>query len=187
MPQYEFIGEANEELDNVRDLAECRSLCLDTTLYECRSATYYTNSRISKLSEETRRSAPSDFRPAERGIYYLENECSDSKNISMSTYRGFEKSLMINYISIPTVPNNCEYVDRPGTYLPFTDTYISFVTDIEECRAQCSSQGQYNCRSFNYNAFRKVRTHTDGFACYFALKMHSRVKSFLTKFHITGM
>ena len=79
MPQYEFIGEANEELDNVRDLAECRSLCLDTTLYECRSATYYTNSRICKLSEETRRSAPSDFRPAERGIYYLENECSDSK------------------------------------------------------------------------------------------------------------
>ena len=55
MPQYEFIGEANEELDNVRDLAECRSLCLDTTLYECRSATYYTNSRICKLSEETRR------------------------------------------------------------------------------------------------------------------------------------
>ena len=57
-----------------------------------------------------------------------------------------------------TVPTNCEYVDRPGTYLPFTDTYISFVTDIEECRAQCSSQGQYNCRSFNYNAFRKVGT-----------------------------
>ena len=79
VPQYEFIGEANEELDNVRDLAECRSLCLDTTLYECRSATYYTNSRICKLSEETRRSAPSDFRPAERGIYYLENECTDSK------------------------------------------------------------------------------------------------------------
>ena len=49
-------------------------------------------------------------------------------------------------------------MDRPGTYLPFTDTYISFVTDIEECRAQCSSQGQYNCRSFNYNAFRKVGT-----------------------------
>ena len=46
-------------------------------------------------------------------------------------------------------------MDQPGTYLPFTDTYISSVTDIEECRAQCSSQGQYNCRSFNYNAFRK--------------------------------
>ena len=59
--------------------------------------------------------------------------------------------------SIFAVPTNCEYVDRPGTYLPFTDTYISFVTDIEECRAQCSSQGQYNCRSFNYNAFRKVQ------------------------------
>ena len=66
--------------------------------------------------------------------------------------------VFIDYDTSPTVPNNCEYVDRPGTYLPFTDTYISFVTDIEECRAQCSSQGQYNCRSFNYNAFRKVRT-----------------------------
>ena len=155
MPQYEFIGEANEELDNVRDLAECRSLCLDTTLYECRSATYYTNSRICKLSEETRRSAPSDFRPAERGIYYLENECSDSK-----WERFYQSILDIGLISVTpqTVPTNCEYVDRPGTYLPFTDTYISFVTDIEECRAQCSSQGQYNCRSFNYNAFRKVGT-----------------------------
>ena len=64
----------------------------------------------------------------------------------------------INICHSQTVPTNCEYVDRPGTYLPFTDTYISFVTDIEECRAQCSSQGQYNCRSFNYNAFRKVGT-----------------------------
>ena len=54
-----------------------------------------------------------------------------------------------------SVPNNCEYVDQPGTYLPFTDTYIPSVTDIEECRSQCSAQGQYNCRSFNYNAFRK--------------------------------
>lgn len=53
------------------------------------------------------------------------------------------------------VPTNCEYVDQPGTYLPFTDTYINAVTDIEECRSQCSAQGQYNCRSFNYNAFRK--------------------------------
>ena len=53
------------------------------------------------------------------------------------------------------MPSNCEYVDRPGTYLPFTDTYFSTVTDIEECRSHCTSQGQYNCRSFNYNAFRK--------------------------------
>jgi len=53
------------------------------------------------------------------------------------------------------VPTNCEYVDQPGTYLPFTDTYFDNVNDIEECRARCSAQGQYNCRSFNYNAFRK--------------------------------
>ena len=105
MPQYEFIGEANEELDNVRDLAECRSLCLDTTLYECRSATYYTNSRICKLAEETRRSAPSDFRPAERGIYYLENECVDGKKghfmcSKMATYRGFEMTCLAHFENI---------------------------------------------------------------------------------------
>lgn len=130
VPQFEYIGEANEELGGVNSLAECRNLCSETTLYECRAATYYSNSRICKLSEETRRSAPSDFRPADRGTYYLENECSD-------------------------LQSNCEYVDQPGTYLPFTDTYIPSVTDIEECRSQCSAQGQYNCRSFNFNAFRK--------------------------------
>ncbi len=46
-------------------------------------------------------------------------------------------------------------MDQPGTYLPFTDTYFPNVNDIEECRSHCSSQGAYNCRSFNYNAFRK--------------------------------
>ena len=53
------------------------------------------------------------------------------------------------------VPANCEYLDQPGTYLPFTDTYLSRVNDIEECRSRCTIQNKYNCRSFNYNAFRK--------------------------------
>ena len=46
-------------------------------------------------------------------------------------------------------------MDQPGTYLPYTDTYLSRVNDIEECRSRCTIQNQYNCRSFNYNAFRK--------------------------------
>ena len=54
-----------------------------------------------------------------------------------------------------SVPANCEYMDQPGTYLPFTDTYLSRVNDIEECRSRCTIQNKYNCRSFNYNAFRK--------------------------------
>ena len=99
-------------------------------MYACRSATYDSNARICRLSEETKRSAPSDFRPADRGIDYLENECAN-------------------------VPANCEYLDQPGTYLPFTDTYLSRVNDIEECRSQCTAQSRYNCRSFNFNAFRK--------------------------------
>ena len=53
------------------------------------------------------------------------------------------------------VPSNCEYLDQPGTYLPFTDTYLASVNDIEECRSQCTIQSRYNCRSFNFNAFRK--------------------------------
>ena len=53
------------------------------------------------------------------------------------------------------VPSNCEYLDQPGTYLPFTDTYIAKINDIEECRSQCTIQNKYNCRSFNFNAFRK--------------------------------
>jgi hypothetical protein len=58
-------------------------------------------------------------------------------------------------ICLILVPANCEYVDQPGTYLPFTDTYLPRVNDIEECRSHCTIQGKYNCRSFNYNAFRK--------------------------------
>ncbi len=54
-----------------------------------------------------------------------------------------------------SVPANCEYMDQPGTYLPYTDTYLPRVNDIEECRSRCTIQGEYNCRSFNYNAFRK--------------------------------
>ena len=53
------------------------------------------------------------------------------------------------------MPSNCEYLDQPGTYLPFTDTYIAKINDIEECRSQCTIQNKYNCRSFNFNAFRK--------------------------------
>ena len=53
------------------------------------------------------------------------------------------------------VPSTCEYLDQPGTYLPFTDTYIAKINDIEECRSQCTIQNKYNCRSFNFNAFRK--------------------------------
>ena len=61
-------------------IGECRNLCLSTTAYQCRSATYDSNSGICRLTEETRRSAPSDFRIAERGVDYIENECADSKS-----------------------------------------------------------------------------------------------------------
>ena len=42
----------------------------------CRSATYYAGFGLCKLSEESRRSAPASFRPAQRGTTYLENECA---------------------------------------------------------------------------------------------------------------
>ena len=44
-----------------------------------RSATFYTNFGLCKLSEETRRSSPQSFRPAQRGTFYLENECAVCK------------------------------------------------------------------------------------------------------------
>ena len=79
VPQLEYIGEANEEINNVRSISECRNLCLDASVYQCRSATYDSNAKVCRLTEETRRSAPSDFRIAERGVDYIENECADSK------------------------------------------------------------------------------------------------------------
>ena len=79
MPRFEFIGDSNEEISDVKNIDECRSLCLAATLYECRSATYDSNSRLCRLTEETKRSAPSEFRPADFGIDYLENECADGK------------------------------------------------------------------------------------------------------------
>ena len=79
VPQLEYIGEANEEINNVRSIEECRNLCLEASVYQCRSATYDSNARVCRLTEETRRSAPSDFRIAERGVDYIENECSESE------------------------------------------------------------------------------------------------------------
>ena len=65
------------------------------------------------------------------------------------------KVLIFLLFAFFSVPANCEYMDQPGTYLPFTDTYLSRVNDIEECRSRCTIQNKYNCRSFNYNAFKK--------------------------------
>ena len=56
---------------------------------------------------------------------------------------------------LPSVPANCEYIDMPGNYLPFTDTYIPEVADLEGCRSECNNQAAYNCRSFNYNTQRR--------------------------------
>ena len=81
VPRFEFIGDSNEEISDVRSIDECRSLCLAATLFECRSATYDSNSRLCRLTEETKRSAPSEFRPADFGIDYLENECADGNLI----------------------------------------------------------------------------------------------------------
>ena len=77
VPRFEYIGDANEEINDVKSINDCRSLCLAATLYECRSATYDSNARICRLTEETKRSAPSEFRPADFGIDYLENECAE--------------------------------------------------------------------------------------------------------------
>ena len=115
---------------NVESIAGCRELCIQATNYVCRSATYYSTFQTCKLSEESRRSAPASFRPAARGTFYLENECA-------------------------VLPANCEYIDMPGNYLPFTDTYLANVADIEACRDECNRQDRYNCRSFNYNSDRK--------------------------------
>ena len=49
---------------------------MDITYQMCRSATYYAGFGLCKLSEESRRSAPASFRPAQRGTTYLENECA---------------------------------------------------------------------------------------------------------------
>lgn len=76
----EFVGEPNEEIADVQSINECRNLCLASSVYQCRSATYDSNAKVCRLTEETRRSAPSDFRIAERGVDYIENECADGKN-----------------------------------------------------------------------------------------------------------
>jgi len=129
VPQYEFVGDATEEVRDVQSLGACRDLCLIATNYVCRSATFMLNTRTCKLSTEDRRSAPASFRPAPRGTDYIENECAE-------------------------LPSNCEYIDQPGTYLPFTDTYIANINDLEGCRTECSQVKDYNCRSFNFNSAR---------------------------------
>ena len=63
--------------------------------------------------------------------------------------------IITSFFDLLLVQAGCEYMDQPGTYLPYTDTYLPRVNDIEECRSHCTLQSKYNCRSFNYNAFRK--------------------------------
>ena len=114
-------------------IGECRNLCLSTTAYQCRSATYDSNSGICRLTEETRRSAPSDFRIAERGVDYIENECSESE-WTLLLFEKFKKLIsrifLILWFFFSIVHQGCEYMDQPGTYLPYTDTYLPRVNDI---------------------------------------------------------
>ena len=55
----------------------------------CRSATYYAGFGLCKLSEESRRSAPASFRPAQRGTTYLENECAVRKCENICRWRKY--------------------------------------------------------------------------------------------------
>ena len=63
-----------------------------------RSATYYTSRALCKLSEESRRSAPASFRPAQRGTFYLENECAVCK------YLGKVPQIKIWFVTIRLPP-----------------------------------------------------------------------------------
>ena len=88
MPGYELaVAEPNEELTDVRSVGECRNLCLEASFFECRSATFYPAERLCRLSEETRRSSPQDYRPAvSNGVQYMENECSDSEYLIQASF-----------------------------------------------------------------------------------------------------
>jgi hypothetical protein len=71
-----------------------------------------------------------------------------TKNIYLKNFflKWFAK-LYNSKLSFFAVPSNCEYIDQPGTYLPFTDTYVPNVEDLEGCRRECTSVIKYNCRS----------------------------------------
>jgi len=60
------------------------------------------------MTEETRRSAPSDFRPADRGVDYIENECAEGKILFFNFLIGSEKNLSIKYF----LPNVIVFVSK---------------------------------------------------------------------------
>lgn len=61
-----------------------------------RSATYYSGFGLCKLSEETRRSAPASFRPAQRGTTYLENECAVCKSFRVFYFPDYKIGTTVN-------------------------------------------------------------------------------------------
>ena len=60
------------------------------------------------MTEETRRSAPSDFRPADRGVDYIENECAEGKILFFYFLIGSGKNLSIKYF----LPNVIVFVSK---------------------------------------------------------------------------
>ena len=90
------------------------------------------------MTEETRRSAPSDFRIAERGVDYIENECAESESLlKITNSKLISRNFFLNLCNMfffSIVHQGCEYMDQPGTYLPYTDTYLPRVNDIGKIR-----------------------------------------------------
>ena len=75
-----------------------------------------------------------------RNIYhrYKKRLLSQTYNIGHTCVKLESKTIIDEFtkklIILFSVPANCEYIDLPGSYLPFTDTYVANVANLEACR-----------------------------------------------------
>lgn len=69
-----------------------------------------------------------------------------------------------------TAPPHCEYTDSPGRFLPVVDKLYPRVYTHEDCRRQCDSEPEFQCRAFSFHAYRRDcllssdDTHSSGVA-----------------------
>ncbi|CAM1310292.1 Uncharacterised protein g5409 [Pycnogonum litorale] len=118
-----------QRIPGVQSRRDCEELCINSR--ECRSALYEADSTDCRLSAETRRTRPNDFKRVfvgqirEKAINYLENTC------------------------VPA-PTSCTYRKYDDSQLVYSDVEADGYPSDSDCRQLCDSTRSFTCRGYTY-------------------------------------
>ncbi|XP_076355850.1 uncharacterized protein LOC143249601 isoform X2 [Tachypleus tridentatus] len=110
----------------IQSRRDCEEACLDEVTFTCRSALYDEESTVCKLSQEDRRTRPTDYKANNNiNINYLENQC--------------------------TTASPCPYEEKSNAFPTYTDVVqTSGITTQESCEQACTTYSTFNCRSYAF-------------------------------------